>query len=75
MHKLKDTGAVASSVAGVIYGLNILAQDIQVHMQNCDHMIWLRYSSLLSSDVIYKALFYRMIVVTLLASSCWQDSL
>lgn len=29
-HKLKDAGAVASSVAASIYGLNILAEDIQV---------------------------------------------
>ncbi|KAF2300500.1 hypothetical protein GH714_013839 [Hevea brasiliensis] len=29
LHKLKDTGAVASSVAAKIYGLNILAEDIQ----------------------------------------------
>lgn len=35
LHKLKDTGAVASSVAGKIYGLNILAEDIQ---DDCDNV-------------------------------------
>ncbi|XP_059429726.1 arogenate dehydratase 2-like [Corylus avellana] len=34
-HKLKDTGAVASSTAAMIYGLNILAQDIQ---DDCDNV-------------------------------------
>lgn len=29
-HKLKDAGAVASSLAASIYGLDILAEDIQV---------------------------------------------
>lgn len=29
-HNLKDAGAVASSLAASIYGLNILAEDIQV---------------------------------------------
>ena len=33
--KLKDTGAVASSSAAKIYGLNILAQDIQVYVVFC----------------------------------------
>ncbi|MBA0757722.1 hypothetical protein Gotri_020790 [Gossypium trilobum] len=35
LHKLKDTGAVASSSAAKIYGLNILAQDIQ---DDCDNV-------------------------------------
>nr|BAH10646.1 Prephenate dehydratase [Hevea brasiliensis] len=35
LHKLKDTGAVASSVAAKIYGLNILAEDIQ---DDCDNV-------------------------------------
>ncbi|XP_021278918.1 arogenate dehydratase/prephenate dehydratase 2, chloroplastic-like [Herrania umbratica] len=34
-HKLNDTGAVASSSAATIYGLNILAQDIQ---DDCDNI-------------------------------------
>ncbi|XP_062172695.1 arogenate dehydratase/prephenate dehydratase 2, chloroplastic [Alnus glutinosa] len=34
-HKLEDTGAVASSTAAMIYGLNILAQDIQ---DDCDNV-------------------------------------
>ncbi|ONI00511.1 hypothetical protein PRUPE_6G092500 [Prunus persica] len=34
-HKLKDTGAVASSAAADIYGLTILAQDIQ---DDCDNV-------------------------------------
>lgn len=34
-HKLQDTGAVASSTAAMIYGLNILAQDIQ---DDCDNV-------------------------------------
>lgn len=29
-HKLKDAGAVASSMAASIYGLDVLAEDIQV---------------------------------------------
>ncbi|KAJ1424286.1 Prephenate dehydratase [Sesbania bispinosa] len=33
-HKLKDAGAVASSAAAKIYGLNILAQDIQDDSDN-----------------------------------------
>ncbi|KHG08593.1 Arogenate dehydratase/prephenate dehydratase 2, chloroplastic -like protein [Gossypium arboreum] len=35
LHKLKDTGAVASSSAAKIYGLNILAQNIQ---DDCDNV-------------------------------------
>ncbi|XP_031280714.1 arogenate dehydratase/prephenate dehydratase 2, chloroplastic-like isoform X1 [Pistacia vera] len=35
LHKLQDAGAVASSAAGMIYGLNILAQDIQ---DDCDNV-------------------------------------
>ncbi|KDP44123.1 hypothetical protein JCGZ_05590 [Jatropha curcas] len=35
LHKLKDTGAVASSAAAKIYGLNILAEDIQ---DDCDNV-------------------------------------
>ncbi|XP_038693460.1 arogenate dehydratase/prephenate dehydratase 2, chloroplastic isoform X2 [Tripterygium wilfordii] len=34
-HKLKDAGAVASSSAAMIYGLNILAEDIQ---DDCDNV-------------------------------------
>ncbi|KAF3455060.1 hypothetical protein FNV43_RR05508 [Rhamnella rubrinervis] len=35
LHKLKDVGAVASSTAGMIYGLDILAEDIQ---DDCDNV-------------------------------------
>ncbi|KAJ4834951.1 hypothetical protein Tsubulata_050112 [Turnera subulata] len=35
LHKLQDTGAVASSAAAAIYGLNILAEDIQ---DDCDNV-------------------------------------
>ncbi|MED6168634.1 Arogenate dehydratase 2 [Stylosanthes scabra] len=35
MHEVKDAGAVASSAAAEIYGLNILAQDIQ---DDCDNV-------------------------------------
>ncbi|MED6207461.1 Arogenate dehydratase 2 [Stylosanthes scabra] len=35
MHEVKDAGAVASSAAAKIYGLNILAQDIQ---DDCDNV-------------------------------------
>ncbi|XP_050214183.1 arogenate dehydratase 2 [Mercurialis annua] len=35
LHKLKDTGAVASSAAAKIYGLDILAEDIQ---DDCDNV-------------------------------------
>ncbi|XP_062081981.1 arogenate dehydratase/prephenate dehydratase 2, chloroplastic-like isoform X2 [Humulus lupulus] len=40
-HKLKDTGAVASSAAGVIYGLNILAEDIQDDSDNVTRFLML----------------------------------
>ncbi|XP_044483317.1 arogenate dehydratase/prephenate dehydratase 2, chloroplastic isoform X1 [Mangifera indica] len=35
LHKLQDTAAIASSAAGMIYGLNILAEDIQ---DDCDNV-------------------------------------
>ncbi|GMY10669.1 arogenate dehydratase/prephenate dehydratase 2, chloroplastic-like [Fagus crenata] len=40
-HKLKDTGAVASSTAAMIYGLNILAQDIQDDSDNVTRFLML----------------------------------
>lgn len=40
-HKLMDTGAVASSAAGNIYGLNILAQDIQDDSDNITRFLML----------------------------------
>ncbi|KAM6578788.1 hypothetical protein CsatB_030625 [Cannabis sativa] len=40
-HELKDTGAVASSAAGVIYGLNILAEDIQDDSDNVTRFLML----------------------------------
>ncbi|KAM1148966.1 hypothetical protein ACFX14_029497 [Malus domestica] len=40
-HKLKDTGAVASSTAAVIYGLQILAQDIQDDSDNVTRFLML----------------------------------
>ncbi|PON75701.1 2-isopropylmalate synthase [Parasponia andersonii] len=40
-HKLKDTGAVASSAAGMIYGLNIIAQDIQDDADNVTRFLML----------------------------------
>ncbi|KAL5581177.1 hypothetical protein UlMin_013619 [Ulmus minor] len=40
-HKLTDTGAVASSAAGMIYGLNILAQDIQDDSDNVTRFLML----------------------------------
>ncbi|XP_052205064.1 arogenate dehydratase 2 [Diospyros lotus] len=40
-HKLKDTGAVASSAAARIYGLNILAEDIQDDSDNVTRFLML----------------------------------
>ncbi|KAK9998445.1 hypothetical protein SO802_018048 [Lithocarpus litseifolius] len=40
-HKLNDTGAVASSTAAMIYGLNILAQDIQDDSDNVTRFLML----------------------------------
>ncbi|XP_009358261.2 arogenate dehydratase 2 [Pyrus x bretschneideri] len=40
-HKLKDTGAVASSAAAVIYGMQILAQDIQDDSDNVTRFLML----------------------------------
>ncbi|KAM0996467.1 hypothetical protein ACFX2I_006436 [Malus domestica] len=40
-HKLKDTGAVASSAAAGIYGLQILAQDIQDDSDNVTRFLML----------------------------------
>ncbi|XP_011657212.1 arogenate dehydratase/prephenate dehydratase 2, chloroplastic isoform X1 [Cucumis sativus] len=40
-HKLKDAGAVASSVAASIYGLNILAEDIQDDSDNVTRFLML----------------------------------
>ncbi|XP_022730756.1 arogenate dehydratase/prephenate dehydratase 2, chloroplastic-like [Durio zibethinus] len=40
-HKLKDTGAVASCSAAKIYGLNILAQDIQDYCDNVTRFLML----------------------------------
>ncbi|XP_075635504.1 arogenate dehydratase 2-like isoform X2 [Castanea sativa] len=40
-HKLNDTGAVASSTAAMIYGLNVLAQDIQDDSDNVTRFLML----------------------------------
>ncbi|GAB4859240.1 Arogenate dehydratase 2 [Ancistrocladus abbreviatus] len=40
-HKLKDTGAVASAAAARIYGLNILAEDIQDDSDNVTRFLML----------------------------------
>ncbi|CAK9170175.1 unnamed protein product [Ilex paraguariensis] len=40
-HKLKDTGAVASTTAARIYGLNVLAQDIQDDSDNVTRFLML----------------------------------
>lgn len=50
MHKLKDTGAVASLGAAKIYDMNVLAKDIQV----CNVM--LRHSELLVISNNYAAI-------------------
>ncbi|WCJ41121.1 arogenate dehydratase 2 [Euphorbia peplus] len=41
LHQLKDTGAVASSAAAAIYGLNILAEDIQDDSDNVTRFLML----------------------------------
>lgn len=41
LHKLKDVGAVASSTAAMVYGLNILAQDIQDDSDNVTRFLML----------------------------------
>ncbi|XP_015582757.2 arogenate dehydratase 2 [Ricinus communis] len=41
LHKLKDTGAVASSAAAKIYGLDILAEDIQDDSDNVTRFLML----------------------------------
>ncbi|KVI07908.1 Prephenate dehydratase [Cynara cardunculus var. scolymus] len=41
LHKLKDTGAVASAAAAKIYGLNLLVQDIQDYSDNVTRFLML----------------------------------
>lgn len=72
--KLSDTGAVASSLAAKIYGLNILAEDIQVLIFVCSFVVWCWiFVRTLSFDM--HPHFDRMIVIMLLDFSCWPGNL
>ncbi|EXC33240.1 Arogenate dehydratase/prephenate dehydratase 2 [Morus notabilis] len=55
LNELKDTGAVASSVAGKIYGLNILAQDIQDDSDNVTRFLMLAREPIIpGTDRLFK---------------------